>query len=191
MNSVTSQPRLLALGILLLAVAAAWLLVIEPVTSAFAAQDEEIAQAYRMLAAYEHRIALAPLVKKRLAQLKQAETSSTGTIGGASAELAAANIQNITRSVIEGRAGQVRSAQNLAPVTADGFQKIEIQYDVTLPMTKLKEIAYQIETSAPYLFLDSVDIRAPENWQIGPYQTDPPNLDVRWTVRGYRWAGAL
>ena len=182
------RSRLIALALLLAAVAAAWLLVIEPVTAAFAAQDEDVARSHQLLAAYERRIALRPAIEARLADLRR--QPNTGVIEGASAELAAANIQNVVKALIESEAGQVRSAQNLPPVTADGFQRIEIQYDASIPMAHLKDTVYRIESAMPYLFLDGVDLRAPESWQIGPYQQDAPNLEVRWIVHGYRWAGA-
>ena len=186
----TSRSRLLALGILLIAVAAAWLLVIEPIAGAFEAQDEDIAQSHRMLAAYERRIALRPVIEAKLANIRARQTASTGGVEGASAELAAATIQNLVKTLIESQRGEVRSAQNLPPVSAGGFQRIDIQYDAAIPMTRLKDTVYRIETSTPYLFLDSVDLRAPEGWQIGPYSTEPPNLEVRWVVHGYRWTGA-
>lgn len=185
----TPRSRLLALGILLAAVAAAWLLVIEPISAAFEAQDEDIAQSHRMLAAYERRIALRPVIEAKLADLRLQQTASTGVIGGASAELAAASIQSIVKALIESQAGQVHSAQNLPPVTDGGFQRIDVQYEASIPMTRLKETAYRIETSSPYLFLDGIDLRAPESWQIGPYQSDPPPVEVHWTVHGYRWVG--
>lgn len=185
-----SRQRLLALGILLVAIGFLWLGVVEPIAGAFAAQDDEIAQSHQLLAAYERRIAMRPLVQARLAELKTHESSSTGLIDGNSAELAAANIQNLVKGVIESEAGQVHSAQNLQPVTNDGFQRIDIQYDVSIPMTHLKSVAYRLETSTPYLFLDGIDMRAPENWQSNGLTMDPPNLEVRWTVRAYRWMGA-
>jgi hypothetical protein len=184
-----ARQRLLALGVLLLAVVFAWLLVIQPITQAFSAQDEEIAQSHQTLAAYERRIALQSLIEKRLAEMKQNDASSAGAIPGTSAELAAANIQNLVKTIVEGQSGQIRSVQNLAPVTAAGFQRVEIQYDLSLPLTRLKDAAYRLETNAPYLFLDGIDIRAPENWRSDPYEMDPPNVDVHWTVRGYRWVG--
>ena len=185
-----SRQRLVALGLLFAAIGFAWLLVVQPVADAFASQSEEIAQSHGLLAAYERRIALRPAVEARLAEIRSHENSATGLIGGTSAELAAANIQNLVKALIESEAGQVRSAQNLAPVSADGFQRIDIQYEVSIPMTRLKSIAYRIETGTPYLFLDAIDLRAPENWQGIGLQMDPPNLEVRWTVRAYRWAGA-
>jgi len=184
-----SRQRLVALGLLLLAIGFIWLAVIMPVSDAFADQQDAIDQSHQLLAAYESRIALRPIVEARLAELKSHETSNTGLIEGASAELAAANVQNLVKSLVESESGQVHSAQNLAPVTAGGFQRIDIQYDVSLPMTHLKSAAYRIETSTPYLFLDGIDLRAPENWESAGQQNDPPNLEVRWTVRAYRWTG--
>ena len=182
--------RLLALGLLLVAVAGIWLLGVEPIAAAFRAQQDDIAQSRHQLAAYERRIALRPVIAARLADLQQRESSNSGVVEGTSAELAAAGVQNIMKALIESESGQVHSAQNLPAVTADGFQRIDIQYDATIPMTRLKNATYRIETSVPYLFLDGVDLRAPESWQVGPYQTDAPNVEVRWTVHGYRWVGA-
>lgn len=184
------RQRLLALGILGLVLAAGWLVVVQPVIDAFLAQRDDIEQSQRMLAAYEARIAMKPLVQARLDALKRNESSSTGLIGGASAELAAANIQSLVKTLIESASGQVRSAQNLPPVSGDGFERIQIQYDVSVPMTKLKDMAYRIETATPYLFLDGIDLRAPESWDTSGVQADPPNVDIRWTVSGYRWTGA-
>jgi hypothetical protein len=190
--SATGQPRrrLLALGILLLGVAAAWLLVIEPIAGAFAVQDDDIAQSHRMLATYEGRMALRPVIEAKLAEARRQQTASVGVVGGASAELAAAVIQNMMKTLIESQLGQVHSAQNLPPVTTGGFQRIDVQYEASIPMTHLKDATYRIETSTPYLFLDAVDLRAPENWQITPYTADPPNVEVRWTVHGYRQVDA-
>ncbi|MEJ1968871.1 MAG: type II secretion system protein GspM [Rhizomicrobium sp.] len=153
------------------------------------AQDEDIAQSHQMLAAYERRIALRPVIEARLADMKHRANANVGVIMGTSAELAAANIQNVVKALIESDSGQVRSTQNLPPVTADGFQRVDVQYEASIPMTRLKDVAYRIETATPYLFLDGVDLRAPESWQIGPYVPDAPNVEVRWTVHGYRWAG--
>ncbi|HEY0301682.1 MAG TPA: type II secretion system protein GspM [Rhizomicrobium sp.] len=184
-----SRQRLLALGLLFLAAGFTWLLIVQPIADAFAAQGEAIAGSHRLLAAYERRIALRPVVEARLAELKNRESSAAGLIDGASAELAAANIQNRIKALIEGESGQIRSAQNLPPVTEAGFQRIDIQYDVSLPMTRLKSVAYRIESGAPYLFLGGVDLHAPENWESYGAPGTPPNLDVRWTVRAYRWMG--
>jgi general secretion pathway protein M len=187
---VTQQrQRLLALGLLALAVGLIWLLVIAPVIDAFAEQSTRADDLRLQLTAFKARIAMKPVVEMRLADMKKDEASSTGLIGGNSAELAAANVQNIVKALFESDAAQVRSAQNLPPVTTDGFQRIEVQYDVSVPMTRIKDVVYRIETGVPYLFLDGIDMRAPEDWQNTGLKIDPPNVDIRWTMHAYRWAG--
>ncbi len=183
------KSKLLALGVLAAVFVAGFFLVVQPVVDAFADQDAEIAQSKLLLAAYEARIASQPLVEERLAELRQREAASTGVISGSSAELAAANTQAIVKALIESEGGQVRSAQNLAPVSQDGFERIDVQYDVAVPMTRLKDTTYKLETNVPYLFLDGIDMRAPESWQAEGAPYDPPNLEIRWTVRAYRWVG--
>jgi hypothetical protein len=187
------RQRLLALGLLMLAAGFVWLAILQPVLGAFAAQGDNLDDLKRQLGAYERHVAMKPVVEMRLAALKSHEASSTGLIGGKSAELAAATMQNTMKALIESVQGQVTSAQNLPPVTADGFQRVDIQYQATVPMARLKDITYRIETSMPYLFLDGIDLRAPENWQASAVSTDvpsvPPNIEVHWTVHGYRWVG--
>jgi general secretion pathway protein M len=168
---------------------AGFLLVVQPVLDAFADQDAEIAQSKLLLAAYESRIASQPLVEERLAELKLREASATGVIAGNSAELAAANLQSIVKTLVENEGGQVRSAQNLEPLRANGFERIDVQYTVSVPMTRLKDTTYKLETNVPYLFLDGIDMHAPEGWQSEGAPYDPPNLEIRWTVRAYRWVG--
>jgi general secretion pathway protein M len=188
---VTEQrQRPLALGLLAVALGLVWLLIVGPVVDAFAEQSARIDDLHDQLTAYEARIALKPVVEMRLAEMKKHEASSTGLIGGNSAELAAANVQSLVKTLFESDAAQIRTAQNLPPVDADGFQRIEIQYEAVVPMTRIKDLAYRVETAVPYLFLDGIDMRAPEDWQNTGLKLDPPNVDVRWTVHAYRWTGA-
>ena len=183
------RQRLLAFGILALGLAVVWLALVSPVLDAFAAQSARIEDLRLQLASYEGQIALRPAVEMRIAALNRQAASGAGLVDGKSAELAAATMQTLVRPLIESQAGQIRSAQNLPPVTEGGVERVDIQYDLSLPMTHLKDVAYRIEASTPYLFLDGLDLRAPENWQTMGAALDPPSLDVRWTVRGYRRAG--
>ena len=183
------RQRLLALGLLAVVLGLIWLLIIGPTVDAFAEQSARIDDLHEQLTAFDARIAMKPAVEMRLAEMKKHEASSTGLIGGNSAELAAANVQSLVKALFESDAAQIRTAQNLPPVNAGGFQRIDIQYDAAVPMARLKDLAYRVETTTPYLFLDSIDMRAPEDWQNSGLKLDPPNVDVRWTVHAYRWTG--
>jgi len=178
---------LLALAILAGALVIGWFAAVQPVLDAFSDQREQIARSARHLAVYQAEIDTASKMAAVLREIRAREAVNAGLIPGGNAALAAANMQGIVKSLIESEGGQVRSAQNVAPFSTDGFENIAIQFDTSLPVTRLKDTTYRIETNAPYLFLDDVDIRMPESWQSEGAPNDPPPLDVRWTVRAYRW----
>lgn len=184
------QSRILALAILAGAVAAVWLVVVMPVTRLFAAQREEIAQSAQLLGAYQGEIANRAAIEARYAAIDATQASLGVLVRGENAQLAAANMQGLVKTLVEREAGQMRSAQNLASSRKNGFEKVSVQYDMSLPLSRLKDAAYRLETGTPYLFLDDVDIRMPESWQSEGAANDPPPLEVQWTVSGYRWAGA-
>jgi hypothetical protein len=184
------RQRLLAVGILIGAAALCWLLIVQPVIDAFAAQADDIAQSQLTLAAYQRKIAMRPAVEADLTEMTRREAQLNDAVDGTSAELAAANVQNLIRTMVNADQAQVLSVQNMPPVTANGFERVDIQYELTVPMTRLKDVIYRIETNVPFLFLESVDIHAPENWFGVDPKADVPNLQVRWIVRGYRRLGA-
>ncbi|MEJ0042262.1 MAG: hypothetical protein WDM81_08610 [Rhizomicrobium sp.] len=131
------------------------------------------------------------MVEARLAELKNHESSAAGLIDGGSAELAAANIQKPGQGADRKRKpGQIRSAQNLPPQTEGGFQRIDIQYDVSIPDDPAEKHRLSHRDRHALSFLGGIDLHAPESWESYGVLSDPPNLDVRWTVRAYRWMGA-
>lgn len=184
------QGRGLPLAILAGVVAGFGLLVVFPVWEVFAAQSDDIAQSRRQLSLYQMEIASRPRLEAELAALNQREASSAVLLRGNSAALAAANMQSIVKPLIESHGGQVRSAQNLPSAPLGDLEEIEVQYDLSLPVGSLKEVTYQLETGAPYLFLDDVDIKVWESLQSEGSSAEPPNVQVHWTIAGYRWAGA-
>jgi hypothetical protein len=184
--SLELRSRALALGILAGVLAVAWLVIAMPILDAFADQRDAIAQSTQMLAAYQAEIAARPQIEAKFAVMNVTESSTGGLIQGRNAALAAANMQSLVKALVEREMGQLRSAQNLTPSSHDGIEKVAVQYDVSLPVSRLKDTSYRIETNAPYLFLDDVDIRMPESWQSEGAPNDPPPLEIRWTVSGYR-----
>ena len=180
------RARLLALAILGLVVATLWLVVVQPIAGAFAAQSDAMAQSQTRIGAYQAEIASQKDYEAELALVNAQQTGSAGLVSGKNSALAAANMQNLVSLLVESEQGQVRSAQNLPATAVDGFERIAIQYDVSLPTKNLRETAYRLETQTPYLFLDNVDIRMPETWQSEGAASDPPNLEIRWTVHAFR-----
>ena len=184
------KQRTLALLVLALAIALAWLVFLHPLINIAIGESEEAESSLNLLARYQALEAARPQVEAELREMQQRNAAMSGLFEGKSAALAAAAVQSDVKTIVESNGGTVLSSQNIPPTAADGFEKIEIQYDISVPLGSLKNIIYQIETHTPFLFIDSVNMRMPENWQPGNGTGPAPAMEAQWVVRAYRWVGA-
>ncbi len=166
------------------------LLVVAPLAFVLFAQSDAESEALNQLAHYRAEIAARPALEAELANLREKLSTVPGAIAGDSAALAQAQLQSDVKSLVENNAGAVRSAQILPVSDASGFDVIAIQYEITLPITHLRDLLYATEAHSPYLFIDNVDIAMQQDWRPAEAQTPEPVLLVRWTVRAYHWNGA-
>jgi len=172
------------------AAAVAALLVAGLIAFVFGGQSEETTDGVHQLAVYRAEVAMRPELEAALAQARQKAAAVPGLIASDSVALAQAQLQDEVKSIVTDNQGEVRTAQIVPATTVDGFQVIAIQYDLAVPMAKLRDLIYAIETRTPYLFVDDADIISQQDWQSGDPQAANPMLDVRWTIRAYRWSAA-
>jgi general secretion pathway protein M len=177
------KPALIALGVggtlLLLALASL-------VYGAMSAQADARADMRYRMAVYRAEVAQSPALASRLKDVRNRAQSEAGLLKESNAALAAAQIQSDMKAIAAANAGEIRSAQPLPATTANGFETVPMSYDLLLPLSHLRALAYAVETQTPYLFLDNVDIVAPQNGQSDA----DPQLELRVVVRGYRWTGS-
>jgi hypothetical protein len=159
-----------------------------PVAAAFEAQDEERGEAADQLAAFRAEVASAPVMQNALAALRVQAAAVPGIMRSDTDSLAEAQLQTTIKQIVVANAGDLRSAQALAPDHKNGFNRVAVQCDLTLPASHLKDLLYAIEVHAPYYFIDQVDISAPVTFQGPGGKFVEPVLEVRWTVHAYRWA---
>jgi hypothetical protein len=172
------------------AAAVAALLVAGLIAFVFGGQSEETTDGVHQLAVYRAEVAMRPELEAALRQARQKAAAVPGLITSDSVALAQAQLQDEVKSIVTDNQGEVRTAQIVPATNVDGFEVIAIQYDLAVPMAKLRDLIYAIETRTPYLFVDDADIIAQQDLQSGDPQPINPMLDVRWTIRGYRWSGA-
>jgi general secretion pathway protein M len=161
-----------------------------PVAESFIDQSSEIAESKATLARLRAQIAARPRLERELAEIDRRGVATASLLRGDSDALAAANMQSAVKTLVERHGGQVRSAQNLPSAMTGGLQRIQVQYELSLPLGSLPAITYDLEANTPYLFLNNMDIRAEKAWGPGGTSSDVPDLHVQWTVSGYRWAGS-
>lgn len=188
--------RTVALLLLALAVFAGHRLVVAPVMDAYAEADQtiernrELLQRYRRLAA--ERPALGQLVGEQEALLADA----AGYLVGPSDALAAAELQNRVKELVEAADGTLRSTQSLRRNDKDDpaapAHRAAVRVSFTVDIEALAEVLYQLETGEPYLFVEEVTIRELRE-RRRRRRDDPepkPMLDVSLDVYGYLRDGA-
>jgi hypothetical protein len=162
-----------------------------PVGTAFWAVHSETEDALSQLALYRAEMGLKPKLEAELAAVQMQAASGTGLIVADDSALAEAQVQREVKSLVENNVGEVRSTQVAAKKPVGGLEEISIQYDLSVPITRLNPLLYAIESHAPYLFIDHATISGGLGWQqpqpAGKKQSEP-KLDVRLTVRAYRWS---
>jgi hypothetical protein len=62
---------------------------------------------------------------------------------------------------------------------------VAVQYDLTVPASKLRPLIYAIESHVPYFFLSGIELVPPQTWN-GDKGGPEPRFEGRWTVSAYR-----
>lgn len=175
--------RILALAILAL------LLLLGASAVAWVAGEYDAAQgqAQELQAAIErHQQSDARLVElqAQLASLKQHQASAVGFLQSSTESLAAAELQSRIKSSVEAAHGELRSTQILPGRDESGFRRVSIRGQITVDMVAMQRLFYELEASAPFLFVDNVEIRA-RAASRQRIQGENPQLDVRLDLSGY------
>jgi hypothetical protein len=143
-------------------------------------------EALRRLAAYQGEIDSRPAVEAAFAQLRRRAAGMPGLVHARDDAQAAAQVETAVKAIAASTGGDLRSAQMLPPAYANGFDIVAVECDVTVPASRLRDVAYAIETHRPYLFIARADITAPMIWNA---KSDPdPTIGVQWVLRAYRRA---
>lgn len=181
--------RALALGILLLVVVMVGFGVILPLFGLLQGEGEEVEQQQHLLAGYQRQAARLPSLQQRLAALKQEAAGLTGIWPGATAALAVAGLQGEVRRLVDAAGGQIRGAQEIPAKPDGGFERIGLRLDLTVPMTGLPGLLKALDAHAPYIFLDTIELHAPDALPGAASSGGAPILTVRCELSGYRSGG--
>ncbi len=177
-------------GLLIVAVAIAAALlffVAVPLFAAFEAQREERNDAMAQFSSLRAEVASRPEVQRSLAATRIEAAGMRGLMRSPTAALAEAELQSEIKQIAESNGGDLRSVQSLSPNRANGFDRVALQCDLTLPTARLKDLFYAVEAHQPYYFIDHAEISGPITWQAQGGKPAASLLEVRWTIHAYRW----
>lgn len=149
----------LALGLFVFVVSLFVLLMVMPIiTKGLELNENKHALAFR-LQQYERVLATKEAVAENLDRIKQAYDEQGYLNGQNTSALASAGMQEFIKKTIVEAGGQLSSTQVLPVTTKNEFTRITISVRMTGNSEVLRSVLYNIETSAPLILIDQIDIR--------------------------------
>lgn len=127
-------------------------------------------------------------------QKKIAEVRALGTAGhflkSASPALAAAEIQELAKNIVETNGGKLNSMQIL-PHKDDGlYRQIPVSLQLTGTLAAMKKMLFALESSRPYLFIDNFSVRSPMAFVSRNTSAPEPELVIQFDLTGYALKGS-
>ncbi len=158
-----------------------------PMLASYTSLEGEINDSLDQLAQFRAEATGRPAVEAQLQAMRRRGATAPGYVVAESVALAEADLQHAIKDIAGANGSDVRSAQIGSVDHVGVLDAISVQYDLTVPITRLKPLLYAIETRAPYLFIEQIDIAAPAGWKSTSNAASEPKLEVHCTLRAYRW----
>ncbi len=109
----------------------------------------------------------------------------------ASPALAAAELQEQVKVILEANGGKLNSIQILPNKDEGAYRQVSVALQLTAPLSAVKGMLYALESARPYLFIDNFSVRSMAGFGSRP-GVDPaaePELTVQFDVTGYALKG--
>jgi general secretion pathway protein M len=179
--------RLLALSLLLIALAGAYLLVVAPVVELYAERQAGLEDRRTML---PHLLAAAdelPVLRARVAQLRAAVSLRKVTLEGASDAIASADLESRIDTLATSVGATIGSTEALPAEARGDYRRIGLRLALSGSYETLVKLIARIEAATPPLIVDNLQIhgvlRRPGLPQEGG---EDSALDAGFDVFGFR-----
>ena len=179
-----NQSRGLAIGLLILFLAIGGLLLFIPVNMLHRYYDQSLDSMVDYLGRYRHVIATHAEVQSALDQVKN-KNGRQHFLKNTGAALAASEIQETAKSLIEVNGGKLVSMQVVPFKDDSGYRRVTVNVQFISSMSMLRKTLYAVETVQPYLLLDNVSIRSQANTLNKGAPVTEPELIAQFDVSGY------
>jgi general secretion pathway protein M len=180
--------RALAIALLAAAVACVYLLVFVPVGNAYRETADAIEQAEILLQRQRALAAQRPLLIARIEEEKERADAIAGYLQGPSDALAAAQLQDRLKAVVEAAGGELRSTRILpaeAVEASPGTRRAALQVQMIVTIDGLAEILYGLEAGQPYVLIDELSVRNQRERRRRGEPESEPSLDVNLRLSGF------
>lgn len=182
------QSRAAAIALLLLAVVIVLGGFIIPVYLLHRHYDSYLETYSDVLARSQRVAATRAALEAKLAAVKAREPRK-GFLKNAGPALAASEVQDVAKNLIEGNGGKLVAVQIL-PHKDDGrFRQVVVNIQMSASTPVLRKILHALEGAQPYLFVDNLTVRANVSFGFRP-PTEAEILVVQMDVSGFAVAGS-
>jgi len=158
MNAALS--RVSAVGILALVLSSIWLFGFEPTVRSYLEGRADVELAAQRLARFD-RISESSNIQE--ADLRRAQLDfdlESLLIDAPSPAIASASLQDHVRSAIRGAGGEQRTVQVIPARNVGVFTQIGVRVTATVPMSRLTDFFFELDSSEPFITVDNVVVRA-------------------------------
>lgn len=157
------ERRLVAVGVLVGLVGAAWLLVVGPILGGFQARDQE---RQAMIERHErNQRLLGGVAAFRATRVLQRQSRPAFRITAPTPAMAAEALKQRLITRLGEAGGTVTAAQEVKSDVPAGW--VSVRADVTMNLTQLNTCLRRIENEAPYIVVDYASISADQAFQTG------------------------
>ncbi|WP_282610544.1 type II secretion system protein GspM [Pelagibius sp. Alg239-R121] len=177
--------RLAALTLLLLMIAAIYVVLVVPIRGAFERHTQDIEQSLALLERFSGKNLETSALEQKRAHLKREAQSGANLLRGANPAVAAATLQQFVRSAVQAERGTLRSVQIMPAKERDGFRRVTVRSQADLNATGLRNLLHRIEASRPFLFVDNIDVRPGQQIANGQSGEIDVLLTIRFDVYGF------
>lgn len=175
--------RKAALGLLAAGAAAVVAAIALPLWLAHRHYDDALEDIDRRLSRYERLSDARPLLQRKLEAIR-AMGSRRYYLKAAAPSLAAAEIQERVRQFVEGNGGRLISVQVAQPREEGRFRQVTVTVQANANIVATRKILHAVETSEPYLLVESLMVRAQVPPGFKPAPGFEPEMFVQLDVTG-------
>jgi general secretion pathway protein M len=180
--------RALALALLGLLLLAGYAFVVAPVIAAYRDTGQAIQEAGELLQRYRALAGERLQLSEQLAELEERAAQAGGYLEGSTDALAAVELQDRVRRIIEHAGGQLQSTQILPASAIDAtaaVRRAALRIQLAIAIKGLQSVLYELESGQPYLFVNELTVRQRRTRRRTNVPEEEPVLDVTFEVFGY------
>lgn len=179
-----NQSRGLAIGLLMLFLTIGVLLLFIPIKMLHRHYDQSLDSLADYLGRYRQVVATHAEVQSALDQVRQ-KNGRQHFLRNTGVALAASEIQETAKSLIEANGGKLVSMQVVPFKDDGGYRRVTVNIQFISNLPTLRKILYAVETVQPYLLLDNVSIRSQANALNKGAPVTEPELIAQFDASGY------